>query len=101
MSMSNSKALVHALHPRVAIMENGAQKGDSPEAWQTVHDSPNLEGFWQLHFTAASGDHNVSKDAIANLDGDSDGHYIKVSAQSDGTFTVVNSRNQVEKTYKK
>jgi competence protein ComEC len=101
MNMSNSKALVDALHPRVAIMGNGAQKGDSPEAWQTVHDSPGIEGFWQLHFTAASGDHNVSKDAIANLDGDADGHYIKVSAQPDGTFTVVNSRNQVEKTYKK
>jgi hypothetical protein len=83
-------------------MENGPQKGNSPEAWQTVHDSPGLQGFWQLHYTAASGpDHNVSKDAIANLDGDSDGHYLKVSAHSDGTFIVLNSRNQIEHTYKK
>jgi len=102
MSMSNSKSLVHALHPRAAIMENGAQKGDSPEAWQTVHDSPGLQAFYQLHYTAASGpDHNVSKDAIANLDGDADGHYLKVSAQSDGTFTVLNSRTQLEHTFKK
>lgn len=102
MGLSNSKSLVHALHPRAAIMENGAQKGDAPEAWQTVHDSLGLQGFWQLHYTAASGpDHNVPKDAIANLDGDSDGHYLKVSAQSDGTFTVLNSRNQHEHTYKK
>jgi beta-lactamase superfamily II metal-dependent hydrolase len=102
MGLSNSKALVHVLHPRAAIMENGAQKGDAPEAWQTVHDSPGLQGFWQLHYTAASApDHNVSKDAIANLDGDSDGHYLKVSAQSDGTFIVLNSRNQHEHTYKK
>jgi beta-lactamase superfamily II metal-dependent hydrolase len=102
MGMSNSKALVHVLHPRAAIMENGAQKGDAAEAWQTVHDSPGLQGFWQLHYTAASGpDHNVSKDAIANLDGDPDGHYLKVSAHSDGTFIVLNSRNQQERTYKK
>jgi beta-lactamase superfamily II metal-dependent hydrolase len=102
MDVSNSKALVHALHPRVAIMENGAQKGDAPQAWQTVHDSPGLLNLWQLHYTAASGpDHNVSKDAIANLDGDSDGHYLKVSAQSDGTFTVLNSRNKYGRTYKK
>jgi competence protein ComEC len=102
MGLSNSKSLVHVLHPRAAIMENGAQKGDAPEAWQTVHDSPGLQGFWQLHYTAASGpDHNVSKDAIANLDGDSDGHYLKVSAHSDGTFIVLNSRNQHEHTYKK
>jgi len=102
MGLSNSKSLVHALHPRVAIMENGAQKGDSPEAWQTVHDSPGLQDLWQLHFTAASGtEHNVPKDDIANLDGDADGHYVKVSALSDGTFTVVNSRNHKERTYKK
>lgn len=102
MGLSNSKSLVHALHPRVAIMENGAEKGDAPEAWQTVRDSPGLNDLWQLHYTAASGaDHNVSKDTIANLEGDSDGHYLKVSAQSDGIFTVLNSRNKLERTYKK
>ena len=102
MSMSNTKALVEALHPRVAIMENGPKKGDSPEAWQTVHDSPGLQDLWQLHYTAASGpDHNVAKDEIANLDDDSDGHYIKVTAQPDGTFTVLNSRNKNQRTYKK
>lgn len=102
MQFSNTKSLVDALHPRVAIMENGAAKGDSPEAWQTVHDSPGLQDLWQLHYTAASGvDHNVAKDEIANLDGDSDGHFIKVTAQIDGTFTVLNSRNKNQRTYKK
>lgn len=102
MAMSNSKALVDALHPRVAIMENGPKKGDSPEAWQTVHDSPGLQDLWQLHYTASSGpDHNVAKDKIANLDNDADGHYIKVTAHADGTFTVLNSRNHNQRTYKK
>lgn len=101
MPYSNTKSLVDAIHPRAAIMENGPNKGDSPEAWQTVHDSPGLEDLWQLHYTAASGpDHNVANDRIANLD-DSDGHYIKVTAQADGTFTVLNSRNKNERTYKK
>src|SRR5262249_37195154 len=36
--LSNSKALVHAIHPRVAVINNGAHKGGSVEAWQTVHD---------------------------------------------------------------
>ena len=102
MAMSNTKALVDALHPRVAVMENGPKKGDSPEAWQTVHDSPGLQDLWQLHYTASSGpDHNVEKDEIANLDDGSDGHYIKVTAQADGTFRVLNSRNKNERTYKK
>jgi competence protein ComEC len=102
MAMSNTKALVNALHPRVAIMENGPKKGDSPEAWQTVHDSPGLQDLWQLHYTASSGpDHNVEKDEIANLDDSSDGHYIKVTAQTDGTFRVFNSRNKYQRTYEK
>jgi len=102
MSMSNTKSLVEGLHPRVAIMENGAKKGDSPEAWQIVHDSPGLQDLWQLHYTASSGpEHNVAKDQIANLDGEPDGHSIKVVAQANGNFVVQNSRNNNERAYRK
>lgn len=102
MNMSNTRSLVDALHPKAAIMENGPAKGDSPEAWQTVHDSPGLQDLWQLHYTASSGkDHNVPDGYIANLDGGSDGHYFKVVAHSDGSFSVTNSRNNVERTYRK
>ena len=41
-NLSNTKAFVDAIHPRVAIMDNGAHKAGSPEAWQTVHESPGL-----------------------------------------------------------
>jgi len=97
---SNSKALVHALNFRVAVMNNGAQKGNDPIAWQTVHDSPKLEDLWQLHYKADAGaDHNVAERFIANLDKESDGHFIKVSAQPTGAFRVLNSRNGYEKLY--
>src|SRR5262249_10163744 len=46
---SNSPVLVHALRPRVAIMNNGTRKGGEPEVMQTVHSSPGLEDLWQLH----------------------------------------------------
>ena len=36
---------------------------------------------------------------IANLD-ESAAHYIKVSAQRDGSFTVTNSRTKQTKSYK-
>lgn len=102
MMLSNSKALVDALHPRVAVMENAPQKGDSPQAWQTVHDSPGLQDLWQLHYTASSGpEHNVAQDLTANLEGEADGHYIKVVAQDNGNFTVENSRNKLNRVYKK
>jgi competence protein ComEC len=100
-SESNSKAMVWALHPRVAILDNGARKGGNPVAWQIVHDSPGLEGFWQLHYSVDGGkDHNVAQEFIANPQEDpDDGNYIKVSAKPNGTFTVVNSGNNETKTY--
>jgi len=96
----NPKALVWALHPRVTILNNGAHKGGSPEAWQIVHDSPGLSGFWQLHYAADTDrEHNVSEEFIANLEEKSDGHFLKVLAMPNGTFTVSNSRNGVSRTY--
>jgi hypothetical protein len=102
LDQSNSKALVWAVHPRVAVMDNGARKGGSPSAWQIVHDSPGLEDLWQLHYAAESDkDHNVAEERIANVKENCEGKYLKVSADANGTFTVLNSRTGAEKTYKK
>jgi competence protein ComEC len=99
---SNSRAIVEALHPRVAVMNNGAIKGGHPVAWQIVHDSPGLEDMWQLHYSIQGDkDHNVGEQFIANVGGNDEGNYIKVSAELNATFTVVNSRNNYAKTYKK
>jgi competence protein ComEC len=99
---SNAREIVDALRPRVAIMNNGAIKGGHPVAWQIVHDSPGLEDLWQLHYVVMSDkDHNVAQQFIANLDVTDDGHYIKLLAEPNGTFTVANSRNNFQKTYKK
>ncbi|MGO9086345.1 MAG: ComEC/Rec2 family competence protein [Candidatus Sulfotelmatobacter sp.] len=100
--LSNPKALVWALHPRVAVINNGARKGASPAAWQIVHDSPGLEDLWQLHYAAESDrDHNVAEDHIANMKENCEGKGIKVIAQADGSFTVTNGRTGAEKTYPK
>lgn len=100
LNQSNSPALVHAVHPRVAIMNNGARKGGSPDAWQIVKDSPGLEDLWQLHYAEAGGkDHNVADSFIANVD-QGDGNYIKLTAEGNGSFTVWNQRNKFEKVYK-
>jgi competence protein ComEC len=102
MDLSNSKALVRALHPRVAVIDNGARKGSSPAAWQVVHDSPGLEDLWQLHYAVDSDrDHNVADERIANVKENCEGKGIKVTAQADGTFIVTNGRTGAEKTYAK
>ncbi len=99
---SNTKALVWAVHPRVAIMNNGARKGASPAAWKIVRESPGLEDLWQLHYAAESDkDHNVDPDHIANVKENCEGKSFKVTAENDGTFTVTNTRTGQQKTYAK
>jgi hypothetical protein len=94
--------LVWALHPRVAVIDNGARKGSSPAAWQIVHDAPGLEDLWQLHYAAESDrDHNMDPDHIANVKENCEGKYFKVTAESDGTFTLTNTRTGNQKTYPK
>src|SRR5438270_5756489 len=94
LNQSNCNALVRAVHPRVAIMNNGAHKGGSPEAWQTIHDSPGVEDLWQLHYAMDSDNrHNTGEKFIANSGG-KDGNYINVAADPDGRFTVENSGNR-------
>ena len=103
MDISNSPAIVEALHPRVAIMNNGARKGGSPAAWQVIHSSPGLQDIWQVHYAVEGGkDHNVPEAMIANIDEkDDEGKWLKVSADSNGDITVYNSRNKFQKTYTK
>jgi competence protein ComEC len=100
---SGGPEIVHALRPRVAIMNNGATKGGSAEAWQTIHSSPGLIDLWQLHYAMAGGDTNNSpRRFIANPDGDAQrdqGHWIEVRAGSNGSFSVTNSRTDETKNY--
>jgi competence protein ComEC len=101
MDLSNSPVIVDALHPRVAIENNGARKGGSPSAWQVVRNSPGLEDIWQLHFSNAGGKTaNAPEQFIANPTEPCQGHYLKLTAEANGAFTVTNSRNDFSKTYK-
>jgi hypothetical protein len=119
--------MVHALHPRVAIMNNGTRKGGEPETMKAVFSSPGLEDLWQLHFSQLSGqEYTVPGMFIANtldepqaaipinpIQAPTPGpntppppahngmaYWIKLSAQQDGTYTVTNTRNGFTKTYR-
>ncbi|HXJ93171.1 MAG TPA: MBL fold metallo-hydrolase [Terriglobia bacterium] len=100
---SGGPEIVHVLHPRVAIMNNGATKGGSTEAWQAMHSSSGIENLWQLHYAVAGGDANNSpQQFIANPEADPKqdrGYWIELSAESDGSFSVTNSRTGETKKY--
>jgi competence protein ComEC len=103
MDMSGPATIVHALKPRVAIMNNGATKGGAVPAWQVVHSSPGLQDLWQLHYAVAGGEaNNAIEQFIANPDQAKDqGNFLVLSAQANGNFTVTNPRNKFSKSYKK
>jgi competence protein ComEC len=118
LARSGPPALVHAIRPRVAIMNNGPQKGDSRETWDTLKSSPGLEDIWQLHFSVqrpanprfeetgqpGGTDLNAPEPFIANLGETPPTHApafaLKISVRSDGSFTVTNTRNGYSKEYK-
>ncbi len=99
---SGAPAFVWAVKPQVVVVNNGARKGFSAAAYETIAKVPGLEDIWQLHRAVASdAAHNAAERLTANLDeGTADpGKGIKVSVAKDGKFTVVNLRNNFSKTY--
>jgi beta-lactamase superfamily II metal-dependent hydrolase len=124
--VSNAPVLVHALAPRVAVMNNGTRKGGQPDAMKVLFTSPGLEDLWQLHFSQLSGQEytvpgvfiaNVADDRLASMPlepiaapapgpgaapppaHNGPAFWIKVAARDDGSFTVTNARNGFTKSY--
>ena len=99
-SQSGSPALLNGIAPRVALMDNGANKGGSPSSWDIIKKSPRLEDLWQLHYSNEGGDaHNVAEPFLANVQGPDTGNYLKLTAWRNGSFEVFNSRTQKTKHY--
>ena len=65
---SGSPVVVHALQPRVAVMNNGTRKGGAPQAFRVLHESPGLEDLWQLHWSHNAGLDNAPAVFVANVD---------------------------------
>ncbi len=89
---SSSPALVDAITPRVAIMDNGATKGGSKVTIETIRKIPGLETLWQLHYSEEAGADNPPAEDIANLQGNDTGFFLELTAQPDGSFAVLNPR---------
>lgn len=128
LDQSNAPVVVHAVRPRVAVMQNGTRKGAGTEAMMTMRTSAGLEDIWQLHWAHRAGiEQNSAGVFVANVDepatlaavlappapgttppgggrgaaaaAHTPAYWIKISARQDGSFTVSNSRNGFSKTY--
>jgi competence protein ComEC len=99
-SQSNSAALLDAIAPRIAIMNNSAIKGGSPSSWDTIKHSPRLEDLWQLHYSNEGGPaHNSPEPLLANLPGPDTANFLEVFVDADGAISVYNSRTKETKHY--
>lgn len=97
---SNSQALIHAVHPKVTIMNNGPRKFGAPVVLKTVQSSPGLKAAYQLHWSENAPSDNPPDEFIANLRDSPDGKWIKVSVERNGKFTVTNGRTGQTQNYK-
>lgn len=69
LDQSNAPVFVHAIQPRVAIMNNGTRKGGALNAFKVLESSPRLEDLWQLHWSHNVGvEHNAPGTFIANIE---------------------------------
>lgn len=96
---SSSPALVDAVSPRVAIMDNGEKKGGSKPTVETIRKIPGLEALWQLHYSDEAGPDNAPEPFLANLQGPDTGNFLELTASRDGNFSVTNGRTQTTKNY--
>jgi competence protein ComEC len=120
---AGAPALLGAIRPQVAVINNGPKKGlgqvdDTARsitpagikvtpydrnAYARLSKVPGIEGIWQGHLSLLDKDpnHNTSPDMIANLEDTADckGNWIKASVEPSGMFTITNGRNGFSKTY--
>ncbi len=96
---SSSPVWINSLAPRVAIMDNGSNKGGSTSVIDTIKASPRLEALYQLHpapsvtyknpgQTVQGGpEHNTPAEFIANGSG-VDGKRVDVTVNPDGGLDI-------------
>lgn len=86
---SNNPHLVHAIQPRVAVVNNGATKGAEPKSMTTLLSAPGIGAVWQLYRNLKTGDDlNAPPKRVANPPNAKGGEYLKASIRSDGSFSV-------------
>ena len=87
-----------ALQPRVAIVNNGPAKGGDPLTLAAMRQVKAIEDIWQLHRSTSGGAQNAVDERTANLD-ETTAHWLKLSANEDGSFVVTNGRTGLSRRY--
>ncbi len=91
-------ALLATIKPRVAVVNNGPRKGGVPPAMAALRNLPGV-AVWQLHESKLNHAQNAPDEYVANVDEGETGYWLKLTASSDGRFTMENGRNGFHREY--
>jgi beta-lactamase superfamily II metal-dependent hydrolase len=101
---SNNPVVLQSLQPRVAIMNNGHEKGCAPDVFADLKATKSLAAIYQVHknLRPDGAINNVADEYIANTETADrcQGNYIQLSVAADGkSYTVAIPAKGHEQTY--
>ncbi len=99
--LSNNPALVQAIQPRCAVIDNGPRKGGSPKTYATLKSTPSIQGIYQLHRNVETApSDNVPDEDIANVAEACKGQFIRVRLNPEGSrYTLSIGANHSKQTF--
>jgi beta-lactamase superfamily II metal-dependent hydrolase len=99
---SNNPAIVAAITPTVAVLNNGAKKGGTAKVFRTLKATPSLKDIWQVHRNVeTSAADNAPPEFVANDDEDCKGEWIKLSVEpGGGAYTIEIPAKGTKRTYR-
>ncbi len=90
LDISNNPVLINTVRPRVAVYNNGPEKGCAPAVTAALRRSPEIKAIYQLHRNVKVGSQeNTDPEFIANADEKCQGELIKLTVAADGKSYAV------------
>jgi beta-lactamase superfamily II metal-dependent hydrolase len=101
LDISNNPALLQALSPTVAIINNGARKGGKPEVYQRLKAVASIRDVYQVHRNAETGPNDNAPAAfVANDDVECQGRSVRLTVDPMAkTYTVEVPSKGTRRTY--
>jgi beta-lactamase superfamily II metal-dependent hydrolase len=100
---SNNPALVSAIAPTVAVINNGAKKGGTAAVFRTLKATPEIKDIWQVHRNVQTSDaENAPAEFVANDDQACKGEWIRLRVEPGGeAYTIDIPSKGTTRTYRR
>jgi competence protein ComEC len=101
LDISNNPALLKAVSPTVAIVNNGAKKGGNAATFKWLKETPGIKDIFQVHRNVATKpEDNTAPELTANDEDKCEAHGIVLTVDAAGkNYTVHVPSKKTKKTY--